>query len=143
MSEHVYRDGDRVLLYGVEHSVLDTSPSTATYIWLRTLDGRDLNVDRSLVTFIPPPEPPKPVYYEGLIPRGSMYVSEGLPTNEHVAGHAFSVSNSSRIIRVKVPTGWETVWPVPETPVPQIGGEFILADDHIHIRVDSADGVVA
>jgi len=188
MSEHVYRDSDRVTLYGVEHLV-DGTPTTLT-VFLKTLDGLYVAADISLLTPVAPPEPPKPayfegkikagmrfcgeysakalyvgdllpcslretshvfkverateagwetvwpvpekpvppkpVYYEGLIPRGSIYVSEGLPTKEHVAGHAFSVSNSSRIIRVKLPTGWETVWPVPEKPAPQIGGEFVL-----------------
>lgn len=160
MSEHVYRDGDRVLLYGVEH-VVHGSP-TSSMVWLRTLDNKRVVAAASLLAPVAPPEPPKPTYFEGLIPRGSLYVSEGLPAKEHVAGHAFSVSNSSRIIRVKLPTRYETVFPFPETPGPQIGDEFLLERGQVTrmevascsgsdaneeyngaIRVESADGTVS
>lgn len=160
MSDHVYRSGDRVLMYGVEH-VVDGTP-ISSMVWLRTLNGKLVVAETSLLTPVAPPEPPRPVYFEGLIPRGSLYVNEGLPTAEHVAGHAFSVSNSARIIRVKLPTRYETVFPFPETPGPQIGDEFLLERGQVTrmevascsgsdaneeyngaIRVESADGTVS
>ncbi len=58
MSDHVYRDGDRVLLYGVEHLV-DGTPTTLT-VFLKTLEGLYVAADISLLTPVALPEPPKP-----------------------------------------------------------------------------------
>jgi len=170
MSAHVYRDSDRVTLYGVEHLV-DGTPTTLT-VFLKTLDGLYVAADISLLTPVAPPEPPKPAYFEGKIEAGmrfcgeysakALYVGDLLPCSLRETSHVFKVERATE-------AGWETVWPVPEKLAPQIGGEFVLQRgqrafygsysgnvdtiiiDHLagkdvysedFYRIESADGVV-
>ena len=132
MSTPTLRENDRVLLYGVEHIVFDTQATKC--VWLRTLDDKNImSVDRSLVTPIAPPEPPKPAYFEGTIEVGMRYFKSSSDNdgNGWNSNAAFEVYLCNEVIRVERATGWETVFPVPDQLAPQIGGEFILGDDQI------------